>query len=1136
MQVRLWMGPAGSGKTHRCVEAIRARLRESVEGPPLVLLGPRQMTFQLERQMLAGAVPEGYTRLLVVSFERLCHWLWEELGGANLRWLTAEGRTMVMRSLLGRLKDELRVLRAGMRRPGLAGEVSEAWVTCKRYRVTAARLARVATELEDRRLAEKLRDWARLGEAYEEWLARHGLADVQALAERVVELLEQRVGRGAWIEGVWVDGFAELAPHEVALLAALTRHCREMTVTFCLDRSGWERGGWLTPWRRVERSKERFLSALAGRSDVEIEQEWLEPRLEVGRFDACPGLSAWERAWAWGRPVGGRAGPEGSVRLVSCEDPVAEARFAAREIWRFVRAGGRFREVLVLVRDLEAAHGPLRRVFGEYEIPCHWDRREPVSHHPVVVLTRGALRLVARDWRLADWLSVLKSGLVRGAAAEELDALENEALACGWEGRSVWWGEDARAWWRGRGTGGGERWERLLGPWREWDEVLGSGARSVEGGELVRALRRLWGALRVEEQLEEWAAEAPECGGGAGEVVPGGSVHRTVWEAVQVWLEDVELAFGSERLGWSEWLPVLEAGLAELTVGVIPPALDQVLVGTVDRSRQSEARLVLLLGWNEGVFPARPRGGPLLSEEEWQRVEEAGLAMELSPLEQRAREEHFAYVACTRARERVVISWCRRDGRGRVLNPSPFVARIRLWYPGLPVETVAGEDERVEGGQGGGLVHWRECWPRVLRAFGAGGTAAVEPVPEPFRSLVDSFVGHVRSVRNARLSPVVVKRLHGECLRLSATQLERFAACPFQFFVWGGLLAREREVHEVDAADRGSFLHRVLALFHEEVTKEGRRWRDLSDGEARSVLRRAAAQVVRGYRHGLFGARAVRRCMVERWVRELEAFLEVILGWMREGRYRLDPVLAEWEFGRVSGDGGAAEGPGVTRELDGGRRVVLTGRLDRVDALRLSDEEALAVVMDYKSGRARLERLKVEAGLDWQLRVYLRVVEDLQELRDRLGVRRVRPVGAFYVPLRPGPETGPDPELPAGEAERARRCAYQHMGLFDFSAVGWLEAGDFTRGEQFPWRRRMDGQLQAGCWQAMDSAGFDRLRRMGDRLLAELAERIWSGEAGPDPYRHGSEVACDLCECAAICRLDRRRHRFRLLKAGGGGV
>lgn len=349
-------------------------------------------------------------------------------------------------------------------------------------------------------------------------------------------------------------------------------------------------------------------------------------------------------------------------------------------------------------------------------------------------------------------------------------------------------------------------------------------------------------------------------------------------------------------------------------------------------------------------------------------------------------------------------------------------------------------------------------------------------------------------------------------------------------------MAREREVHEVDAADRGSFLHRVLALFHGEVMKEGRRWRDLSDGEARSVLRRVAEQVVREYRHGLFGGRAVRRCMVERWVRELEAFLEVILGWMREGRYRLDPVLAEWEFGRVSGDGGAAEGPGVTKELEGGRRVVLTGRLDRVDALRLSEEEALAVVMDYKSGRARLERLKVEAGLDWQLRVYLRVLEDLQELRDRLGVRRVRPMGAFYVPLRPGPETGLDPELSPEEAERERRRAYQHLGLFDFRAVEWLEAGESEQGEQFVWRRNKGGELHAKSWQARDSESFEQFRQEGDRLLAEMAERIWSGEARPDPYRHGGEVACDFCQCAAICRLDRRRHRFRLLKAGGGGV
>src|SRR5438309_9220309 len=92
MQARFLLGPAGSGKTHRCLSEIRAELLKSPEGSPLVLLAPKQATFQLERQLLdhsswsehlaeakggAPGIPprpvqlHGYTRLQILSFERL---------------------------------------------------------------------------------------------------------------------------------------------------------------------------------------------------------------------------------------------------------------------------------------------------------------------------------------------------------------------------------------------------------------------------------------------------------------------------------------------------------------------------------------------------------------------------------------------------------------------------------------------------------------------------------------------------------------------------------------------------------------------------------------------------------------------------------------------------------------------------------------------------------------------------------------------------------------------------------------------------------------------------------------------------------------------------------------------------------
>ncbi|MCS7090711.1 MAG: PD-(D/E)XK nuclease family protein [Verrucomicrobiota bacterium] len=1134
MQVRFWIGPAGSGKTRRCLEEIRRRLETAVEGDPLVLLAPRQMTFQLERQLLVELGLPGYVRLNVLSPERLCFWLWDKLGGGPMPLLSAEGRVMVFRALLSRLGSGLRVFGGSARGVGFAQELSEAWAECQRHRRTAACLRELASKVENPRLALKLQDLAALSEAYEEWLKSHGLVDAQSLPERVTELLESRV-ESPWIEAVWVDGFAELAPNEVNLLAALTRHCRQMTVTFCLERSGLAHVDWLSPWWVVVRAREALEKALRGRVGVELVEEHLEARTRNGRFDQAPGLYWLERLWAGvsevsqETPLSDDRAAANVVRGVCCEDPLAEATFVAREVWRFVREGGRFREVLVLVRDLERELPLLRRVFGEYEIPCHWDRREPVGQHPLVVLTRGAMRLVARHWRQADWFSVLKCGLVWHLSEEELDALENQALACGWEGRDTWLGPQVRQWLEQASADRAHRWDQLLQPWRTWDDMLGQGRKPVQGTVLVEALRRLWRDLGVEQQLAEWAGEIGGTFGPAWQGSLAGAVHGTILEEMHRWLEDLELAFGGQTLECREWLPILEAGLASLTVGVIPPALDQVLVGTVDRSRQSEARLVFLMGWNEGIFPARPVSGPLLSEDEWRQLADAGWSAQRQPHEQRAREEHFAYVACTRARERLVITWCRRDLRGRVLHPSPFWARLRGWLPWVREEQGARMDRGPQTNAVLEPVHEKEWWPRIMAAVAARRTDLVAKLPDRLQKQAASYLRYVEAGSRSVLHPAAAQRLYGQRLQLSATQMERFMACPFQFFVWGGLLARERHLYEVSAADRGAYLHEVLAAFHTALVDRGRKWREVPWEEAVDLVRTCALKVQQTYRNGLFDATALRRLMAQQCVEDLMSFLDVMWAWMREGRYRLDPVAAEWVFGGASAPGEDPETACVLRGPEG-QTVELTGRLDRVDMVMVSEQEALAAVMDYKSGRVKLDRLLLEAGVDLQLRVYLVVLAEWELLRRQLGVTRIRPVGAFYVPLRPRPESVSAVEEADPGQSATGRSAYQHLGVFDASALPWLEAAESCQqGEQFAWRRNRDGSLRRDSWQAMDSAAFAQFVEESKSLIAAIAARIWAGEVKPDPYRHGTRVACDHCECQAICRLDRHRHRFRRL-------
>src|SRR6185369_10802011 len=202
------------------------------------------------------------------------------------------------------------------------------------------------------------------------------------------------------------------------------------------------------------------------------------------------------------------------------------------------------------------------------------------------------------------------------------------------------------------------------------------------GTQLVTAIREFWRELKIEEQLQDWADSDAQADPASLPV----SVHTTVWEQANVWLDNVELGFPTETLPLKDWFPILETGLANLTVGLIPPALDHVLVGAIDRSRNPDIQLGFVLGLNEGVFPALPSRCGLLTDPDRTELEQRGLRAGLSARQHLAREHFLGYIAFTRARKRLVITAASADLDGAPLNPSPFLSRLKSLLPDLKFE------------------------------------------------------------------------------------------------------------------------------------------------------------------------------------------------------------------------------------------------------------------------------------------------------------------------------------------------------------------------------------------------------------------------------------------------------------------
>ena len=594
------------------------------------------------------------------------------------------------------------------------------------------------------------------------------------------------------------------------------------------------------------------------------------------------------------------------------------------------------------------------------------------------------------------------------------------------------------------------------------------------------------------------------------------------------WLENLELAFPREPLPLRDWLQILEAGLAGLTVGVIPPSLDEVLVGAIDRARNPYLKLALVLGMNESVFPAASAPSAILTDAD---RDELGRTVSLGPdlRDRLARERFYGYIACTRASEKLVVTFSCHDTDGRAMNPSPFVAHLRNIFPMLEIEDFQNEIGPAEAEHANELIPLLVQTQNPKSKIQNWGTLLELTV---LKTLADGLATLREPDPAEILSPAFAEKLFGRTLQTSVSRLEEFAQCPFKFFVRSGLRAGERKVFELDARERGSFQHEVLKVFHEQLTARGKRWRDLTPPEARERIRTIAAGLEESFRGGLMHDTAQTRFETRAMTNALQDFIEVIVAWMR-GQYEFDPAAAELDFGGENSRATAWE-----MDLGGGHRLALQGRIDRVDLWRNPDDDAaLAVVMDYKSGGKKLDAILVEHGVQLQLPSYLNALRHWENPCETFGVKKMIPAGVFYVNLRGQFESGKTRDEVL-DATGARKLAYRHNGRFD---AGMLDKLDSQHAhDQFNYRLTDAGKIYANSAEALPRAEFEALLNGIETRLREMGPAIFSGEAKVDPYRRGAETPCEFCDYASVCRIDPWTHQWRVLRAakesGGGAV
>lgn len=1162
MSIRLIAGRAGSGKTHACQRRLCEHLAHSIaEGPRLVMLVPEQAALQMERGLLAMAGVPVLGRCEVLSFRRLAHRILNELPGSAPIVLSPSGRQAALRRLLGRRRGEWREFDRVADRPGFIAAVARGVTELLQEAATVEQLEAAAgrAESDSEPSARRLHDMAMLYRDYLEYLGSERVDP-----EGVLDLARLRLERSDWLSGamIWVDGFAGLTRQQVRMLVSLARQASQMELALLLDPAG--EAAWngadapdeLGLFARMERTWQVVRHAMV-EAGVAVDRPLLLVPKEIPRFARSPWLARLERdLFSTGRSSAVRQSEletmpkatlpaDSAVRLVLTPDRRTEVLAAVKAMVDLVRAPGgglRYRDLAIIVRDLEPYHDLLSAALTAHGIPFFMDRRRPTHPHALIRLLRESLAMHAPRGFGPAVLGMLKSGLTR-FTDDESDELENYVLAYGlidavnW--RAPWTfsprvggGSDEARWSRAE-TGALARLNAMRAVVLEW---VGDWLPGAVGAHPKTAtwLGRLWAMferLEVGPRLMAWRESAMALGDH-----DGAAEHEQAWTSVVRLLEELHDALGDEQMTARQFRECVEAGLSEFTLALAPSTLDQVLVSEIERSRHPPVRAVFLLGMSEADFPARISEDDVLGDDERAVLAASGLELAMNSQRRTLDERSLAYIALTRASERLWVGCPRSDEKGRSLRPSPFWEEIRRTLP----EAV---EESIESFGAADVSTSRELAGAVAEQVRALCEQRLAPsAAEPWRALYElartdealrgdakRALASLRPTACARLGSDAAGALWRAPYETNVYALETMAACPFRHFAARGLRLEKRAEHEIGALDLGRVYHTVMEEFVESLRTEGRSLGQLDAGEITQRVSTLCEQAVNRYAEQVRMEAPQQKLAAWRGRRELPAAVE---GQRRTvGRTKLLPARLEQKFGLSNRDGEANRPeplPALELTLKSGAKVLLRGVIDRIDLVE-SPRGAIGVVYDYKRS-TKAKRLGLDElwhGLALQLAAYLLVLRDHGA---RIAGARVIPGGAFYLPLLSSLTSVDSPDV----AEKKNPFSgFGPRGIIDFDWVGELDP-ELGEGRSTVFSVQISKDGGPGCVNSTDVVTSGAMEPLLDCVrdkMTNLCEAWVAGEIAVSPYRLGTKSPCAQCDYAAVCRIEQIARSSRRLDA-----
>lgn len=1133
MSLQIIYGTAGTGKSTYIFQKIQEKLNRQyknekeesdtnntkvnsaetkIPSTPIKIITPEQFSFTAEQKLLGFAPSNSVLTAEVITFNRMAYRILEEVGGKTKSHLSSSGRAMLLDDILLTQKNDFTFLgKTDENVDMIATQLTE----LKKHNVSIDNLKEITANMQNTYLKKKLQDVYNIYEAYTTRVQKQYIDENDGLT-----ILAEKLDDSIQFKNcdIYLDEFVGFTLQEYDVLRKLIKYSETVTVTICADNLNFNTNPDQDIFYSNKQTAARLIK-IANEENVKIkepvnlnfEQNQLNTSLEhinlainhsankVNRFHT-PELQ--HLAENMSAPFYTKYAKEVQyISLFLANNPYSEIEHVAIEITKLVKEQHyRYEEIAIITKDI-ATYGCLcKAIFRRYQIPVFIDEEKDLSENVLIKWMLSLLDIFVKNWSYEAVIGYVKTGFTN-LEQYEISMLENYSLKFGLKGNN-WYAKD----WKFYEETEEEQQiilhakKQVIVPLLQFKENL-KGVKTVK--QITQSLYKFMVDNHIPEILEEKIAHLQEEG-----EIERANEYINSWNIVRDLLKELIHILGGEQITFERYSKILKMGFKSSHLGAIPGTADQVIMGDTDRSRSHKVKAVFIIGLNDGSFPSNHKDEGFIDDQDREMLKSQGIELAKGTTEQLYDDQFNIYKAFTTAEEKLYLSYVSSDAEGKSLRPSIMLNKIKRMFPTLKEESDVVErkseillkyttfDEllvQLRKFQEGEEID--KIWFQIYRYY-------QNYEPEKLQQSLQAL--QYKNVPG-KLEQTNLEKLYGNTLKTSVSRLEQYEACAFSYYLKYGLKLKEQNTFKVEAIDTGNFMHEVIDSFFYYLEENQFSVKDLSEEQIKTITQEIVEEKLTLKKYDIFQSIPKYRVLAQRLKKVIVRSMQFIVNSLKYSEFEVLGHELEFKQGK--------EYPPITFELSNGKKVEITGKIDRIDIAKTPDGNYIRII-DYKSSVKNIDLNEVLAGLQLQLLTYLDAACKMEE---------VLPAGVFYFPLI-DPILNCDKQVAEEQIKEELQKQFKMKGLIlaDVNVVKKMDT-NLTYGNSniVPAYINKEGEVSDKA-STLNRKQFESLQTYMEKIIKQISNEILDGNINIEPYYHiqNKKTPCEYCNYKSICQFN----------------